>query len=116
VRGAITLVLAIVILVVVVLDGYSMFAAFMDSRELALGAAQTAAETLQTTGSQGSAQKDADAYVTEHGGELVQLDNGKSVARWYKATVRVEPDTVVFHFIPVVNRFLDQESDASYAF
>jgi hypothetical protein len=116
VRGAITLVLAIVLLVVMVLDGYAMFAAFMDSREIALGAAQTAAETLKNTGNEGSAREDANTYVTTHGAELVELDNGKSVARWYKATVRIEPETLVLHYIPVVNRFLDQESDASYAF
>jgi hypothetical protein len=110
------LILAIVLLVVVALDGYAMFAAFMDSRELALGAAQTAADTLQNTGNEGSARKDADIYVTRHGGELVELDSGKSVARWYKATVRIEPETLVLHYLPVVNRFLDQESDASYAF
>lgn len=52
-RGAITLVLTLVLLVVIGLDGYGMLGAFMDSRELALGAAQTAATTLERSGSEG---------------------------------------------------------------
>jgi len=116
-RGAITLILALVLLVVVALDGYSMFAAFMDSHELALGAAQTAAASLDGSGgNEGAARKAADAYVTTHGAELLQLEYGKSVARWYKARARVEPKTFVFQFVPILNRFLSQEAEASYAF
>src|SRR5680860_112306 len=66
-RGAITLILALVLLVVVALDGYSMFAAFMDSHELALGAAQTAAAALdESGGNEGAARKAADAYAVSY--------------------------------------------------
>jgi len=116
VRGAITLVLAVVLLVVIALDGYGMFVAFMNSRDLALSAAQTAAATLEQTGNEGTARKSADTYVATHGGELLQLEHGKSVAQWYRARVRVEPKTFVLKFIPVLNRYLDQESETSYTF
>lgn len=115
-RGAITLVLTVVVLVVIGLDGYGMFGAFMDSRELALGAAQTAATTLERNGNEGSARKAADAYVAVHGAELLQLDHGKSVAQWYTARVRVEPNTFVLKYIPIVNRYLAQEAETSYTF
>ncbi len=115
-RGAITLILALVLLVVILLDGYGMFAAFQNSRELALGAAQQAASTLQNTGNEGTARKEADTYVNTHGGELMDLEYGKVQSQWYRATVRVEPDTFVFQFIPILSRFLDQESTSSYTF
>jgi len=115
-RGAITLVLALVLLVVIVLDGYGMFVAFQNSRELALGAAQQAASTLQNTGNEGTARKEADTYVSKHGGELLDLEYGKVQSQWYRATVRVEPDTFVFQFIPILSRFLDQESTSSFTF
>lgn len=115
-RSAITLVLAIVLLAVIAMDGYSMFAAYQNSRELALGAAQSAALNLQQTANEGSAQKAADAYVTKAGGELLELEKGRYLSYWYRATVRVEPETRVFRYIPVLNRFLDQESTASHTF
>lgn len=115
-RGAITLVLALVLLVVIVLDGYGMFVAFQDSRQLALGAAQQAALTFQNTGSEADARVDSDAYAAANGGELVKLDYGKYQSEWYRATVRVEPKTFVFQFIPGLNRFLVQESTSSYTF
>lgn len=116
VRGAITLVLALVLLAVIVLDGYGMFAAFQDSRELALGAAQQAALSLEQSENEGLARKAADSYVSSHDGELLELDYGKVQSRWYRAKVRVEPKTFVFQFIPILNRFLAQESSASYTF
>lgn len=115
-RGAITLVLSLILLAVLLLDGYGMFAAFQDSRELALGAAQEAAIALEATGNEGAALKEADTYVNNHDGELLELDYGKVQSQWYRATVRVEPQTFVFKFVPVLNRFLDQESTASYTF
>ena len=110
------MILALVLLVVIALDGYAMFTAFMQARELALGAAQTAAATLDGTGNEVEAQKQATDYVATHGGELTDLAHGKSFARWYRAEVRVVPQTFVFQFVPLVNRFLEQESEASYAF
>lgn len=115
-RGAVTLILVIVLLVVIGLDGYGMFVAFSDSRELALGAAQTAAATLQQTGDEGRARKSADAYASEHGGELLRLEHGKSDAQWYRAWVSVEPKTFAFQLIPILNRHLAQEAEASYTF
>lgn len=115
-RGAITLLLVIVLLVVIGLDGYGMFVAFGDSRELALGAAQTAAGNLWETGDEGTARRSADTYVSEHGGELLRLEHGKSDAQWYRAWVSVEPNTFVFRFVPILNRYLAQEAESSYTF
>lgn len=115
-RGAITLVLAVLLFAVIAVDGYSMFAAFQGSKEMALGAAQSAALSMQATGNEGSAQKAANDYVTTNGGELLELDKGRYQSYWYRAKVRVEPDTRVFRFIPLLNRFLDQESTASYSY
>lgn len=115
-RGAITLILALVLLAVVLLDGYGMFVAFQSSRELALGAAQEAALSMESTGNEGTARKEADTYVSSNDGELLELDYGKGQSRWYRARVRVEPRTFVFQFIPGLNRYLDQESTASYTF
>lgn len=115
-RGAVTLILVIVVLVIIGLDGYGMFVAFSDSRELALGAAQTAAETLQQTGDEGRARTSAETYVNGHGGELLGLQHGKSDAQWYRARVGVEPKTFAFHLIPILNRHLAQEAETSYTF
>ncbi len=115
-RSAITLVLAIVLFAVIAMDGYGMFAAYQNSKELSLGAAQSAALNLQATANEGSAQKVANDYVTKNGGELLELEKGRYLSDWYRATVRVEPETRVFRFIPFLNRFLDQESTASYTF
>jgi len=116
VRGAITLILAIVLFAVIAMDGYGMFVAFQTSKEIALGAAQSAALNVQATGNEGAAQKAANEYVTKNGGELLELERGRYQSHWYRAKVRVEPDTRVFHFIPLLNRLLDQESTASYTF
>ncbi len=115
-RSAITLILAVVLFAVIAMDGYGMFVAFQTSKEIALGAAQSAALSLQTTGNEGTARKAANEYVTKNGGELLELEQGRYQSRWYRAKVRVEPETRVFHFIPLLNRFLDQESTASYSF
>lgn len=115
-RGALVLILVIALLVIIGLDGYSMFVAFSDSRELALGAAQTAAATLQRTGDEGVARTSADTYTTEHGGELLRLEHGKSDAQWYRAWVSVEPKTFAFQSIPILNRHLAQVAETSYTF
>ena len=36
--------------------------------------------------------------------------------RWYSATVRVNVDTYVFKFVPVLNRFIDQRGSAVVQF
>ena len=116
-RSILTLVLALILLVVIVLDGAGMFVAYNSSRDLARQAAEQAAVQFATTGgNEGAAMDAANTYVTSKNGELLQLQYHKSVSRWYEATVRVSPNTYVFKFVPILNRFLDQEATATVTF
>lgn len=118
-KSILTTVLAVILLVVIILDGASMFMAYQSSRELARTAAQQAAiEYAATNGNQGSARAGAQKYVSDKQGELLSLEfhKGDVGNRWYSATVRMKADTHVFKFVPVLNRFLDEQGTATVQF
>lgn len=96
-----------------------MFVAYQSSRELARTAAQQAAiEYAATSGNESAARADAEKYVKDKNGELLSLElhKGDVRNRWYAATVRMKPDTYVFKFVPVLNRFIDQQGTATVQF
>lgn len=118
-KSVLTTVLAMVLLVIIILDGASMYVAYQSSRELARTAGQQAA--IQYAGSGGNeslASQEAEGYVKEKGGELLSLEfhRGDVGNRWYQVTVRMKPNTYVFKFVPVLNRFLDQQGTATVQF
>lgn len=118
-RSVLTTVLALVLLVIVVLDGASMYVAYQSSRELARTAGEQAA--IQYAGSGGNeslAYQEAQKYVTAKEGELLSLQfhRGDVGNRWYAVSVRVKAHTYVFKFIPVLNRFLDQQGTVTVQF
>lgn len=118
-KSILTTVLAMILLVIIILDGASMYVAYQSSRELARTAAQQAAiEYAATSGNQSSARADAEKYVGDKKGELLSLEfhKGDVGNRWYSATVRMKADTYVFKLVPVLNRFLDQQGTATVQF
>ncbi len=118
-KSILTTVLAVVLLVVIILDGASMFVAYQSSRELARTAAQQAAiGHAATSGNESAARAGAEKYVKDKNGELLSLEfhRGDVRNRWYSATVSMKADTYVFKFVPVLNRFLDQRGTATVQF
>jgi xanthine dehydrogenase molybdopterin-binding subunit B len=118
-KSILTTVLAMILLVVIVLDGASMYVAYQSSRELARTAAQQAAiQYAATNGNESSARAEAEKYVSDKKGELLSLEfhRGDVRNRWYSATVRMNAGTYVFKFVPVLNRFLDQQGTATVQF
>ncbi len=118
-KSILTTVLAMIILVIVILDGASMFVAYQSSRELARTAAEQASiRYVATNGNQSSARAEAENYVKNKDGELLSLEfhKGDVRNRWYAATVLVGADTYVFKYIPVLNRFIDQRGSATVQF
>ena len=118
-KSVLTTVLAMVLLVIIVLDGASMFVAYQSSREVARTAAEQAAiRYAATSGNESSARADAEKYVKDKNGELLSLEfhRGDVRNRWYAATVRMKADTYVFKFVPVLNRFIDQQGTATVQF
>jgi xanthine dehydrogenase molybdopterin-binding subunit B len=118
-KSILTTVMAVVLLVVIILDGASMFMAYQSSRELARTAAQQAAIGYASTGGNESvARAEAEKYVTDKNGELLSLEfhRGDARNRWYSATVRMKANTYVFKFVPVLNRFIDQQGIATVQF
>ena len=118
-KSILTTVLAVILLVIIILDGASMFMAYQSSRELARTASQQAAiQYTATNGNESSARADAEKYVSDKNGELLSLEfhRGDVRNRWYAATVRVKADTYMFKFVPVLNRFLDQQGTATVQF
>jgi hypothetical protein len=118
-KSVLTTVLAMIILVIIILDGASMFVAYQSSRELARTAAEQAAlQYVATNGNQSSARAQAASYVQGKDGELLSLEfhTGDVRNRWYAATVRVGVDTYVFKYIPVLNKFIDQRGSATVQF
>jgi Tfp pilus assembly protein PilV len=118
-KSILTTVLAMVLLVIIILDGASMFVAYQSSRELARTAAQQAAvQYVATNSNENSAHANAEKYVSDKQGKLVSLEyhRGDVGNRWFAATVRVHADTYVFKFVPVLNRFLDEQGSATVQF
>lgn len=118
-KSILTTVLAMVILVIVILDGSSMFVGYQSSRDLARAAAEQAAiKYVATNGNVSAARAEAASYVKGKDGELLDLEfhKGDVRNRWYAATVRVGVDTYVFKFVPVLNRFIDQRGSAIVQF
>jgi hypothetical protein len=106
-----------ILLVVVILDGGAMYAAYQNAEDMARTSAQTAA--IAYVGSQGNeaqAGKAALDYVQSRNGELLKLELHKSQNRWYEARVRVEPSTYVFKFVPVFSKYLTRDSTAVVQF
>lgn len=118
-KSILTTVLAVVLLVIIILDGASMFVAYQSSRELARSAAQQAAiGYASTNGNESAARGEAEKYVKDKNGELLSLEfhKGDTRNRWYSATVRVKAATYVFKFVPVLNRFIDQQGTSTVQF
>lgn len=116
-KGILPLVLAILLLVVIVLDGTAMFVAYQSSKDLAQGAAQEAAiRFVSSGGNQRAAEEQAAGYVSMRGGELLSVSFHKADVRWVETAVRERPNTYVFHFVPGLNRFIDQDAVAVVQF
>lgn len=116
-RSVLSLVLAVIVLVVIVLDGVAMFVAYQSSQEISEGAAQQAAiQYVATGGDTVSAEQQAAAFVSQKGGELLSVSFHSADSRWVEAAVRKEAGTYVFHYVPGLNRFLDQDSVAVVIF
>lgn len=118
-RSILTTVLAMVLLVIIILDGASMYVAYQSSRELARTAGEQAAiQYVSSNGNESLAYQEAERYVKEKQGELLSLNlhRGDVNNRWYQVTVRMKVNTYVFKFVPVLNRFLDQQGTASVQF
>ncbi|GAB4249085.1 MAG: hypothetical protein Kow00122_06480 [Thermoleophilia bacterium] len=116
-RSIFSLVLALVLLVVIILDGSAMYGAYRSSQDVALGAAQQAALAyVASNGNEGAALGKANAFVENEGGELLTLDFHQAQTKWYEARVRVEAKTFFFKFVPGLNRYLAQESTAVVRF
>ncbi len=116
-KGILSLVLALVLAVAMILDGSSMFAAYRSAQDVALGAAQQAAFAyVGSNGNEGAALGAANTFVEGEGAELLSLDFHKAQTKWYEARVRVPADSFFFKFVPLLNRYLDQESTAVVRF
>ena len=116
-KSVVSLVLTIVLLVVIILDGAAMFVAYQSSKELAQSAAQQAAIQFVTSGgNQTVAEQLASEYVSVRGGELLSVSFHSTDSRWVETAVRSEADTYVFHYVPVLNRFIDQDAVAIIQF
>lgn len=118
-RSVLVTVLAMVLLVIIILDGASMFVTYQSSRELARTAAEQASlRYVATNGNEGFARAEAEKYVKDKNGELLSLEyhRGDVGNRWFAATVRMSADTYVFKFVPLLNRFLDEQGSATVQF
>ncbi len=117
VKSVLSVVLAIVLLAVIVLDGSAMFVAYQSSKELAQSAAQEAAmQFMSSGGNESVAKQQAADYVSGHGGELLAVAFHKSDARWVETAVRSDADTYVFRYVPGLNRLTDQDAVAVVQF
>jgi hypothetical protein len=116
-RSVLSIVLAMILLVVILLDGGALYAAYQNAEDLSRTVAQTAAITLVgSAGNEATAQKAALDYAVGHNGELLKLELHKAQTRWYEATVRVEPSTFVFKFVPFFNKYLQRDSTSVVQF
>lgn len=116
-RSALSILLAMVVLFVLILDGASVYAADKTADDVAQSAAQKAALAfVGSRGDEGIAGKAASDYVHETNGELVQIQYHHADYRWYEAKVRVEPTTRVLHLVPFAGRVLVRVSTAVVQF
>ena len=73
-KSVLTTVLAVIVLVIIILDGSSMFVAYQSSRDLARTAAEQAAiRYVATNGNEDAARAEAVSYVKGKDGELLDL-------------------------------------------
>lgn len=116
-KSILSIVLAMLLLLVIVLDGMGMFVAYQSSKDLAEAAAQQAALQFVTTGgSEASAEQSAADYVRQQGGELLAVSFHKSDVDWVEAAVRSEARTYVFKYVPGLNRLTAQDAVAIVQF
>lgn len=112
-RSILSVTLAMLVLLVVVLDGASMWAAYQTAEDVAHASAQKAAFAyVSSNGDQLVADRAARAYAAENEAELVQVEYHQSDYRWYEAKVRVAPSTRVFQMVPGLKGYLEREAEA----
>ncbi|GAB4244595.1 MAG: hypothetical protein Kow00129_04210 [Thermoleophilia bacterium] len=116
-RSILSVLLAMALLAVIVLDGIAMFVAYQSSEEVALAAAQQAAiEYTATRGNLSAAEAVAYEVAASKETSLVSLELHSSQTRWFRAVASAEPETYVFKYIPVLNEHLAQTSSAVVQF
>jgi len=116
-RSILSIVLAMLLLAVIVLDGASMWVAYRTAEEVAQASAQQAAFAfMRSSGDQIQGDRAAQTYAAENNAELTQIEYHQSDHRWYETTVRVAPSTFVFKMVPGLNSYLDREASAVVRF
>jgi hypothetical protein len=116
-RTVLTTLLMVALFIVTVLDGIGMFMAYQSSHDAARTAAQQAAiQYVSTGGNMNAAQEAASAYARQKNVELVRLDLHANEGNWFEAETRVQAETYVFRYLPVLNGFTAQNATAVVRF
>ncbi len=105
--------ICIAVIVILIVDGLSMYSAHRIAVEVAEGAAEQAAQVyVATNGSERAAQTAAQGLANEADVELVSASYHFATTRWYQVTVRVTPGTHFLSRLPYIRNLLLQDSTA----
>jgi len=116
-RSIVSGLLILALLVVIVLDGTSLFLAYSTAKEVASAAAEQAAlEYVVTRGNVDAATAVAETYAGARNTELLSVHFGGTDHHYSEVSVRALPHTRLFQHIPGVRDYLDQESTALVQF